>query len=469
MASIALGMTAARQDPAAWHFEEETSGLELPERPIDARRQSALGLPVTGEAWELLLPHPRRGRVIVRAGLEQAWTGDGALPLLVLPQRFHTRGTVVIEVDRTVRSMVHASGLRALDPSVAAPAPAAGGSAMLPLPTFRRAHAFGYTSAGGRLELRTENLEPMRTTAVIREAVLTTTFNPQGASRQHLTMRIATDRTQEMKLKLPARAMLTRVERDGVAVIPTKDGKALSIPLIAPRAVRSFCTVTLDYLSDRGFGFGEGVLHPPIPKTSFPCLSFCWEILVPDPWTVTDNTPGLLATDPGRIGSGPWSWSLPRGWQSSWRMLARPFRSKTAEPHEAGLLRSLDALVVATRPDEVTLGEWFTRWDSGPAPLVIDRVALASAGWGPKSRVVPPRFTAPRAGAAQATLRSLGLTVVPLGGTLLITARREAPHHAGERAGPVPGPPGLGGRDERRRGLGLRSDRAVPVGDELAR
>ena len=49
VASIALGMTAAPQDPAAWHFEEETSGLELPERPIDARRQSALGLPVTGD------------------------------------------------------------------------------------------------------------------------------------------------------------------------------------------------------------------------------------------------------------------------------------------------------------------------------------------------------------------------------------------------------------------------------------
>ncbi len=439
VASIAVGTSAPREDPEAWHFEEELSGLILPERPLDAPRRSALGLPETGQAWELLLPHPRRGRVIVRARLEQPWTGRGELPLLVLPEQFHTRGTVVIEVDRGVRSLVEATGVRTLDPTVAAPAPAAGDSTLLTFPAYRRAHAFRYTSGGGRLELRTENLEPMRTAAVIREAVLTTTFNPQGASRQHLTLRIATDRTQEMALELPAGARLTRVERDGLAIVPTRAAKGLSIPLVAPHGARSFCTVTLDYLSDRGSGAGEGVLHPPLPAASFPCLAFCWEILAPEPWSVADNTPGLLATDPGRIGSGPWSWSLPRGWQSSWRMLSKLFRRKMAEPAGAGLLRSLDALVVATRPDEVTLGEWFTRWDSGPFPLVIDRVALASAGWGPKSRVVPPKFTAPHPGAAQATLRPLGLTVLPLGGTLLITARREAPNDPGSEPGESPG------------------------------
>ena len=98
---------------------------------------------------------------------------------------------------------------------------------------------------------------------------------------------------------------------------------------------------------------------------------------------------------PSRFGAGSELWSLP---PVAGRVRGGCSRSssgrKTGESAEAGLLRSLDALVVATRPDEVTLGEWFTRWDSGPAPLVIDRVALASAGWGPKSRVVPPRFNA---------------------------------------------------------------------------
>ena len=168
------------------------------------------------------------------------------------------------------------------------------------------------------------------------------------------------------------------------------------------------------------------------------------------------NAPGLLATDPGPIGAGL-RVVVRLGWMAELvadALAALPAESRWSPP-TAGLLRSLDALVVATRPDEVTLGEWFTRWDSGPAPLVIDRVALASAGWGPKSRVVPPRFTAPRPGAAQDTLRPLGLTVVPLGGTLLITARREAPDRSRRRAGRVRGPRGVGGRDDRRRRLGL--------------
>jgi hypothetical protein len=439
IASIALGTSAPREDPQSWHFEEELSGLELTERRLDARRQSELGFPAEGRAWELLLPHPRRGRVMVRARVERPWTGRGTLPLLILPERFHTRGTVVIEVDRSVRSVVEATGLRALDPTIASPAPAAGDSTPLAPSAFRRAHAFGYTSAGGGLELRTENLEPMRTAAVIREAVLTTTFNPWGASRHHLTLRIATDRTREMELTLPAGARLTRVERDGLAIVPTRNGNGLSVPLVAPHAARSFSTVTLDYLAERRSGQGEGTLYPPLPAASFPCLSFCWEILAPEPWAVADSGPGLLTTDPGPNRTERATWSFSGGGKGLWRVLSRLLLRKTAEPAEAGLLQSLDNLVVTTRPDEVTLGEWFTRWDSGSAPLVIDRVALASAGWGPKSRVVPPRFTAPCAGAAQATLRPLGLTVIPTGGTLLITARHEAPDHLGSDLGASPG------------------------------
>ncbi|MBV8606727.1 MAG: hypothetical protein JO034_04610, partial [Singulisphaera sp.] len=99
--------------------------------------------------------------------------------------------------------------------------------------------------------------------------------------------------------------------------------------------------------------------------------------------------------------------------------------------HKAAMLRALDECVVATRPEEVTLGEWFMRWDSGTWPLVIDRLALGSAGWGPKSRVLPPRADPARRGAARAAVRPLGLTVVPIGGVLLITTQAEAPDRPG--------------------------------------
>ena len=130
VASIAVGTSAPWEDPEAWHFEEETSGLELPDAPLDTaadsprsacprrdRRGSCCFLIPGAVAWSFARGSNSPGPVAEH------------LPLLVLPEHFHTRGTVVIEVHRSVRSMVEATGLRALDPTVAVPAPAAGDGA----------------------------------------------------------------------------------------------------------------------------------------------------------------------------------------------------------------------------------------------------------------------------------------------------------------------------------------------------
>jgi hypothetical protein len=428
--TLPIGTTGPWADAPTWHFEDEATGLELQQRPIDPNHQAALGLPAAGRAWELLLPHARRGRVAVRAQLQRPWPGQEALPLFILPERFHTRGTIVIEVEQSVRSTVSATGLRALDPSALAPGRMADDDRPADPLAYRRAHAFGYSSAGGALELRTEALDPLPTAAVIREAVLTTTWNPAGSSRQHLVLRVASDRPQRLELVLPAGATLARVLRDGLPLVPTREGQAVAIPLVTPRATRSFSAITVDYLTRNESVTADAVLHSQVPSISLPCLAFCWEIVAPAPWAMTDNSPGLLPMDPPLGALLPAS--VLRDWGSSWRALGRLFRGSAAEPPQAALLHSLDALVVATRPDEVTLGEWFTRWDSGPAPIVIDRLAMAAAGWGPRSRVVPPQVAAPAAGAAQAALRTLSLRIVPVGGALLITDEAGAQDRAVE-------------------------------------
>ena len=249
-----------------------------------------------------------------------------------------------------------------------------------------------------------------------------------------------------MELELPAGAKLTRVERDGLAIVPTREGKGLSIPLVAPHAARSFCTVTLDYLADRGSGNGEGVLHPPLPMASFPCLSFCWEVLAPEPWAVADDASGLLATDPGPFGTGPGSWSSSRGWAE---LVADALEALPAEDGGASRSRAVAVTRCPGGRDPARRGDpgrMVHTLGFGPG-AAGDRPRGAGVGrLGPEVTGRPPAIHRVAPGAAQATLRPLGLAVVP--------TRRHVADHRGARprpsrgrAGRVPGPRGVGGCD----------------------
>ncbi len=411
-------------------FLDEATGMPLARRPLDARRRAAEGLPESGDAWELTRPGTGPGRVTLRARLEVPWNGRGTIPLLVLPERFQARGLVLVAVNRGLRSTVESRGLRGLDPMVAGRAREAkdqdvGDNQPPPDPVaYRWAHAFGTAGAStdDRLELRTERLEPSRASGVIGEAILTTYVAFGGASRQHLVLRVVVTDATALEVTLPDGATLARARRDGQAVAPTRLGRGLAIPLAAPQPSRTFSTIVLDYLTPQRPSSDPTTVRPEWPATSLPCVGFRWQVVAPEPWVVARSGPGLVATDP--VTAPPWTrWPF-----GSWRGEAGDPSSRTLE---AAMLRALDERVVATRPEEVALGEWFMRWDSGIWPLVIDRLALCSAGWGSKSRVLPPRTDPARRGAARAAVRPLGLAVVPIGGVLLITTQAEAPNRPG--------------------------------------
>ena len=412
-------------EPDEWRAIDEATGLDLPRRPMGPRLRRESGFGASGAAWEVVMPHPARGPARVRVRMERPWNGEGPIPVLALPEPFTARGTLLVAVDRSVRSTAEPLGLLVLDPAIAAQT--IGGEGTGPVSgTSRLAHAFGYHGPGGRLRLRTENLAPEPHGGVIREAVMTTFASVEGTCRHHLVLRVASDRAPSLELTLPPEARLGPVRRDGQLVTPTRSGAALSIALPGSRPARSPCTISLDFAIARGTMSGEATLRPESIPMSLPCLSFCWQVVTKAPWTVAGHGPGLVAADPEPKRS--WPRAFLDTWRTTWNPFADPGRATKAE---AAMLRALEERVVATRPEEVALGEWFTRWDSGDAPLVMDRMALAYAGWGPKSRVVPPRGQASRALPTLEALHPLGLTVVPVGGALLITSRAEAPDRPG--------------------------------------
>src|SRR5262249_517147 len=126
--------------------------------------------------------------------------------------------------------------------------------------------------------------------------------------------------------------------------------------------------IVVDYLTKVG-PLGDGAtLRPDPPRPNFPCLSFNWEIIPPPGWKAVDPGSGLIANDP----ADPTDWPCgPLGlWRPGW-----PLRAGRGDPDLNERLHQLDDQIGRTAPDELSFAEWFSRWDSGPWPVVIDQLA----------------------------------------------------------------------------------------------
>ena len=206
-----------------------------------------------------------------------------------------------------------------------------------------------------------------------------------------------------------------RARRDGNDVVPIRSGSRLSIPAAAGGLAGRSSTIELDYVMETAPMADGSVLHPDRPRLELPCLSFTWEVAIPAGWRAIDPGPGLVGNDPGDPAGWPCGvlgLGMP-GWPSG-RGLGGPDAAERL--HQLG------------RPelDSLSFAEWFSRWDSGPWPIVVDRLALSSAGLGPKSSCVPGRSAADRRDPARAMLQQHGLAVVAFPDALLITTEAES-------------------------------------------
>lgn len=409
-------------DTPEWRIVGGDSGPPISARPLDAARRTALGFPAEGLAWELSLPRSIRGRVTLHARIERPWRGQGGIPLIALPEHFHARGTVLVAVDRTLLSTAKTEGLRTLDPPLAwrmaSPVP---GDPLNNLDPGRpcRAHAFRFDGPRpGRLSLQTERLGPATAGALISEALLTTDATLPGLREHHLVLMLMPESARTLEVRLPDGSTLRRVRRNGRETTPIQAGETLRIPLPEPSAARPTCTITLDYQTTAA----TVDVEPDRPRFSMPCLAFTWNVAVADANGADSRGPVLVNADPGVLPddpAAPPARRVPGDWPDLNR---RPRRLSSP----AALWRELDARVRATPTRETTLGELLARWDSGRLPLIVDRVALASAGWGPRSRYLPPRLDPRTIDAVRACLSPLGLTTRPLGNVLLVSSAKEA-------------------------------------------
>ena len=162
-------------------------------------------------------------------------------------------------------------------------------------------------------------------------------------------------------------------------------------------------------------------LWPDLPRVALPCLSFVWEVVTSSAWRAADGGPGLIATDRDELSDWPYAaLGLPTP-------LVELLHALRGRRPAAEALRLLDDRLADSVSAELTFAEWFSRWDAGPWPVVVDRIALGSAGLGPKSQCVPTSVKSSPRNVVMATLKQYGLTLVPFSDVFVITTEAELP------------------------------------------
>ena len=217
---------------------------------------------------------------------------------------------------------------------------------------------------------------------------------------------------------MPPGLTLVRVRRDGVDITPIQAPGSLSIPLTESGAGSRTSVIVVDYLA-AGRTIKNGTrLWPELPRIALPCLSFVWEVVTSSAWQAGDGGPGLIATDELEPSAWPYSaLGLPT---RSWRLA----RTRGSQP-SAEVLRLLDDRLADSVSADLTFAEWLCRFDAGPWPVLVDRIALSSAGVGPKSQCVPRAPTSAPRNLLMTTLTRYGLSLVPFTDVFVITTKAE--------------------------------------------
>ncbi len=411
----------------AWSFRWEGQDREIPRIALDERHRSRCGFPQTGLAWNLNLAEARADQTRIQLRARLPWTGGGSIPLVSLSKQHLPRSTILIEVPRNVQARVQATGVRRLEATMSDRLAASWEQEKTASPAARSrprrssliVDGFTYTEAAGTLELFTEELKPKASGGVIREAQLTTLLHPQGCWPSRLRLLVHAEEPRELALSLPPGASLVRVERDGIAVVPLREGNRILVALTPAAAGDRYQTIDLDF-ETAGQPVRSGtLLRPVLPHIDIPCLSFCWELLTPPGWHASAHGPELLPADfeaepvwpSGALGIPDLQW---------------PNRGPTAPVPSQETLRRLDEVLSTSSAEDLTFAEWFARWDIPAHPLFIDRSALNAAGYGPRSRCVPVGMDPKRRSPALLTLKQYALALVPLESGLLLTSQAEA-------------------------------------------
>ena len=404
---------------------DDPAGGRVPRPLLDRSARGDLGFPEGGLALGLDVKIASESERTIHFHADYPWADGSPVPMLAVSRKYLQRGVIVVKTPAAVRSQFKAAGLRVLDARAHAlekldpvSEVEASGRDRRETHANNTVHAFAFSEPGARLELSTEQLEPMHEAGVVREASLVTSIDANGVALNRLRLLLHCGKAHSLDLVLPPGMSLARVRRDGADIAPIQAGTGVSIPLPGASQGAKLCTVSLDYIAGDQTRSKSGRMRPVLPTVSFPCLSFTWELVAPRGHEAVDCGPGLVAAAVER--SVGWPDGGLELWRRGWELLRGPTDRISDE-----LMRSLDERLEESAGGELTFAEWFSRWDSGSRAVIVDRLSLSAAGLGPKSVCSPSRRAAKRVGISLETLEQHGLALVVFPSVLVITTAAE--------------------------------------------
>jgi len=422
-------------DPKAsprWRLVDRSGGPMIEPRPLDPAERSARGFPSTGTASEIILDRLPPGTLTIRGEAEAAWSGTGPIPLIQFPSQVEARRSVVVRVEDAARFRLdRAEGLTPVARGGAGDFRSSGTEAeSSPYraivgddePGLRVAAAWLGDGSPGRLDVSTVlDPGPGEESAVVTEASLISRLSPGSESRHRLTLRVAPGSARTLTLTMPEGTKLDRVRRDGQAAAASDHGASIRVNLALTDPSRPTSTIILEYRTPADVAQARPIAPSGfLPTLALPCLSFTWQVNAPERFSVRSGSTDLVATDLARPASAdrwPWPWPGRSGVDVD---------REAEAPVGAAMLGDLDRTLAVASPAETTLGDWLVKLDAGRWPLVLDRLAMQSVGWGPKSRINVLDPDPRRPLAASAVLRTLGLKVEPIGASFLVSTEGAA-------------------------------------------
>ena len=423
--SVPLWINQAGGLRRSWRFQDEDGAVLTTQAVADSDR-TRLGFPKEGIAVLLQVAVAAQTQKTVSFHAEYSWETQGPIPLVSLGRKYLSRGMVVCETPAGLRSRTSTAFLRRLDGSTLEQADFENGEEFVAESRDGRViaknatiEAFSYSEPGSLLELYTEPLLASETTGIVREAILTTLVDPKGTLLNRLRLFVNLREARSLKFDMPHEISIVRVQRDGTDVAAFANPTGFALPVAGAVQGPRSSTIVIDYVVP-GRALADGAqLRPALPRVDLPCVSFVWEVVTSPAWRADDAGPGLVAGD--RDDFRAWPYAVLGVPTPLWTTVM----PRRGHPKNEQVLRLLDDKIADREAAELTFAEWFTRWDSGEWPVIIDREALSALGLGPKSQCVPPNVKTERRNLALATLKQYGLAIAPLENVLVITTQAE--------------------------------------------